>query len=333
MTPETTPERQPLARRRFLTISAVAVLLGMLSGITACGPEKPLRIASQVWPGYGFLYLARQQGLFAKDAIQLLETGTLADSSAALVAGEVDGAALTLDETLHLLDKGISLKVVLILDISAGADAVMARPKIKSIEQLKNRSIGVEPSTLGTIMYSELLAASRLQANDANKVVIGFDHLQAWENSELDAIITYAPNIQQFEKRGLVNLFDSRQTPGRVVDVLAIRTEALHQHTNAISQLVSGHFQALYLWQTNPFDTSFSLAKLFGLQQTEVHDAFKGMDLPDIGFNRHYLAAPATEIKQMAEHIGNIMLNFGLISRSLNVDDVFIDDFLPGDDK
>jgi NitT/TauT family transport system substrate-binding protein len=318
------------SRRGFLKMGVTAITMPVWLGLTGCQAVPPLKIASQVWPGYSFLYLAEQEGLFDRQRIQLIETQNLAESSLLLSEGQVDGAALTLDEVLHIMDMGIALKVILILDSSVGADVVMANPSITRLEQLKGKKIGVETSTLGTIMFAELLKASHLNREDVEYIPISTDHIYSWEQEKMDVIITYTPISDYFEKQGLINIFDSRQFTGRIIDVLAVRSEVAQTHQQAVSALVRGHFLALEQWRNNPFDTHFILAEILKLNPEESDRAFRGLNLPDFEFNYYYLTPPATELKRAAHEIAQIMLNNQLISQIPVIDDVFVADFLPG---
>ncbi len=317
------------SRRSFLKIGGSALLMAAWNSLSGCQPDKPLKIAAQVWPGYSFLYLAEQEGWFETYLIKLLETQNLAESSLLLSEGQVDGAALTLDEVIHIVDQGVDLNVILILDSSVGADVVMADASITRLAQLKGKKIGVETSTLGMIMLAELLKASQLNPDEITYIPISANHIQSWEQENMDAIITYTPVSDHFEKQGLINIFDSRQFTGRIIDVLAIRSEVALTNEPAVRALVRGHFQALEQWRNNPFDTHFILANILDLAPEEVSRAFRGLNLPDFEFNYHYLAPPATELKQAVQEIGQIMLNNHLIRQIPLTDSMFNAKFLP----
>jgi NitT/TauT family transport system substrate-binding protein len=59
-----------------------------------------------------------------------LELLSNSDSLQALAAGTVDGAGLTLDEAIGARAAGLDMKIVLVFDISTGADVLLARPEI-----------------------------------------------------------------------------------------------------------------------------------------------------------------------------------------------------------
>jgi len=320
-----------LNRRDFLKLSMATYCTSILSGISGCQSSTPLKIACQIWPGYSFFYLARDQGLLPTNAIELIQTENLAASADALANGQVDGAALTIDEVIQLLDKGIALQIILVLDASAGADSLLVKPEIKKLSDLKGKRIGVESSNLGTIMLTKLLEASHLSHDDIISIPMNYDHLQAWNDQQLDGVISYDPVSILFAKKGLKRLWDSRGIPGLIVDVLAVRVEALEKQTKSLTHLVNAHFQAQLLWQKNPIDTTYLLAKILQIPPEEIKSAFMGIDLPDASFNRHYLSPPTKELKQSILDLSEIMIKNNLIKKTPNVDHLFTPDFIPGD--
>ena len=117
-------------RRDFLAGLGALALLQLVPGCTA---RPALRIASHPWPGYELLFLARREGWLSEQQVRLVETSSATASLAALERGTVDGACLTLDELLRARDRGLQLTAVLVFNVSAGADHILARPGITSV--------------------------------------------------------------------------------------------------------------------------------------------------------------------------------------------------------
>jgi NitT/TauT family transport system substrate-binding protein len=329
---DATPPFSTLTRRNFLHIGAQAIVYTALGGLTACGPSQPLRIASEQWCGYQFMFLAQQEGWLPKSGLELRETGFASDSVAALKQGQVDGAALTLNEVLLLRDQGMPLSVVTVFDISAGADVVLAKPGISRLADLKGQRIGVEATSLGVVMLSKVLEAAGLQRSDVTVINMDEDHLAAWNSANMDAVLTYEPALSRLQKQqGLVSLYDSRKLPLVIVDVLVVRPEAAERHAEALRALIAGHFRALTQWRNNPIDTAYRLSARLGIKADEVKSVFKGLDLPDAAYNRKYLTAPAIELTQSVQAITRILTQEGLLKHPVNLDGLFVADYLPWD--
>jgi NitT/TauT family transport system substrate-binding protein len=313
-----------LSRRSFVVGAAATGV-----GIAACDFGPPIRIALHPWPGYEFMRLAWRLGIVPRETAVIVDTATVQQSLAMLADGSVDGAGLTLDQVLGAGELGQDLCTALVFDISTGADAALAVPTITTVRSLRGHRIGVESSMLGTVMVTKLLEAEGLSRADVIIVDMDEDHIAAWDKGDLEAIITYEPNLTRLRSRGLRTIFDSRSLPKLIVDVLAVRRGLSGRRADGLRNLISGHFAKIDAWQTAPTDTAYQLASMAGTNVDEVFGTFRGMDFPDAVYNRRYLAPPALEMTAAARELANILRDAGALTRPPTMDGLFVADFLP----
>lgn len=317
------------------SLGKLALASGLAFLLSGCGwtTDKPISIASAIWVGYEPMLLARNEGWLDAKRVRLVEMASATDSLQALVEGKVDGAALTLDEMLKARAKGIPLSVVMIFDVSAGADMLVAHPGIKQFSDLKGRRIGFEQGAVGGLMLASVLRAAGLTKEDIKLVPLTIDsHRDAWARNQVDAIITYEPVASQLLAQGAVKLFDSRQIPNIIVDVLAIRSDVLDgNHATAIRHLISAHFRALNHLNRNPQDTAYRMAHHLGLPVAGVLPAFKGLLLPDAINNRRMLTGSPPQLLDTARKVSAIMVEGKLLSRDDTFTALIRADFLPTD--
>jgi len=101
------------SRRRFLALGLAA---GLLAIVPACVPSSlppPLRVGTNVWPGFEGFYLARDLGYFDDTPVQMVEFGSSSEVLRAYRNGDLEVAALTLDETLLLAETNPQVRIVL----------------------------------------------------------------------------------------------------------------------------------------------------------------------------------------------------------------------------
>lgn len=202
--------------------------LGLIFLLLGCTPDQPppLRLVVNPWIGYDPFVLARERGLLDV-RLKIVEFPSNSDSQRAFANGMTEAAALTLDEALRLADAGVPLKIVAVLDISEGADAVLARPEIDRLEMLKGRRIGVETSAVGSLMLARLLAAAQLTKDEVAVVhVEASQQVGMMTSGRLDAVVTFEPMKSQLLRHGYRVMFDSRALLGEIIDVLVVRPDA-----------------------------------------------------------------------------------------------------------
>lgn len=130
-----------MQRRDFLGFSIAAGF--SMAGLAGCSKSDPLVVGIHPWIGYEPLYLAKEFG-WLPTSVALSSGSNSGDSMKGLLAGELGAAALTLDETVRVWSQGTELVVVAVTDVSAGADALVARPHITELAALRNQRVAVE---------------------------------------------------------------------------------------------------------------------------------------------------------------------------------------------
>lgn len=302
-------------RRQFLHALSI---LGLAPWVGACARRPDFAIASHVWPGYELMFLARREGWIdgAGRGFRLQETASASQSLEALAAGEVAGAALTLDEVLLARSRRIPLSVVLIFNISNGADVVLGRPGLRDLNDLRGARIGVETGALGAFMLHEVLLAAGIPQSEVEIVAARVDeHPALWADGGVDALITFEPTSSQLERQGAVRLFDSRSMPDTIFDVLAVRPERAAQHRQALRTLLTGHFRALRHLRHNPLDAAYRMADRLGLTGPQVLEIFHRLEMPDLEKNRLYLGADRHRVEAAALKLSRIMVSAGMLDQ------------------
>ncbi len=293
-------------------------------------PVPPLRVATNTWSGYEPLYLARSLGFYSADEIRLVEMNSASKVSDAVRNGTVEAAALTLDEVLSLLQDGIELQVVLVIDVSNGADALVAKAKIDSLQDLRGHRVGYEAGATGAIMLQAAMEAANLHPRDLKLVPLSVDqHLSAWDADKIDAVVTFDPIRAQLLSVGGRVLFDSHQVPGRIVDVLVVRKDAMHKQREHLQRLLSGHFAALDYLGKSPADASSRMSARLGVPPAQVLEQYQGLKFPDCRENRQSLDFSKSELRGVAESLAHLMLDRRLLTKSVSVESLTNPDFLP----
>ena len=313
-------------RRRLL---AALPAFGLLT-LQGCTPPAPLVIAAHTWPGYEFMFLARDLGWLGTSGVSLTRTSSATESIRELEQGRVDGAALTLDEVLRVRASGTALTIVLVFDISAGADVVLARGNIEALPALRGRRIGVESGTVGALMLRKLMVAAELQDADIIAEALPADeHLGAWQAGRLDAIVTYEPTATLIEQTGARRIFDSRMFPPLVIDVLAVRREILHARRDDLRALARAHFRALRHFTRHRLDAAHRLAARMKLPPEGVLDTYRGLELPDVAQNRDLLGGTAPRLAPTLAEVSRLMLELGSLPHADKLAGIVSDVALP----
>jgi NitT/TauT family transport system substrate-binding protein len=309
-----------LTRRAFLGASGAAM---STLGVGCQAPPAPLRVGAIAFAGYEFMQLAQQLGLLQDSGVRLQDMRSSTDALRGLATRRLEAAALTLDEVITGLHDGIPLKVVMVFDVSDGADAVMARSPLANPADARGHRVGVEHSAVGALMLAAFLEAARLEPEDIVQVATPLpESAQALRSGRVDVVVTAEPWASQLQSAGALRLFDSSAIPGRIVDVLAVHANALQQQAGAVQRLVQGQLQALARYRANPKEHALSLSRRLQIAPDDVAGALRGLDLPDRAANLRLLG-PGGPLQKGMLGFQDVLLKQGLLGSRVDASGLF----------
>lgn len=302
----------------------------LFAGACSGPPEEPLRVGTNIWPGYESLYLARSLELYPQKTIHLVELPSATAVLQTLAAGALDAACLTLDEALAARARGLDLQIILVMDISAGGDVLLVRPPIKSLAELRGKTIAVENTAVGAILLDGALQAAGLQVDD---VILKFtsvdEHEQAYTSGEVDAVVTFEPVRSRLLTKGAQQLFDSSQIPERIVDVLVVSRKVAGTRASQLQTLVKAHFAALDYRREHTADANRRMAPRHGVTPDQMAALFNGIIIPGLAENRRLLSGNPPPLEETARQLIAVMYRAGLLRNNIDVTGMMQPRFLP----
>ena len=315
-------KRYPTSVYWLGVIVCVAWVLFALAGCMR-EPEPVLRIGTNVWIGSEPLYLARDLGRLDANSVQLVEYLSASEVLRAFRNEAIDGMVISLDELLALAADGLQPRIILIVDVSNGADVVVGRADMRSMHDLKGRSVAVESGALGAFVLSRALALSDMQTSEVNVVHLESNEQPgAFEKGQVDAAVTFDPYRAQLLAAGAKTLFDSTQIPGEIVDLLAVRASVVDRHPKPIQALLSGWFAALDYMKREPADA----AQRMGIRQQTSGEQFlqaqKGLHVPTREENLRMLGGPNPALTTTGRRLMTLMVDAKLLRTSVDIEKI-----------
>ncbi len=312
-------------RRHFLRLSVSAAAVLAASG---CVRSDPLRVGVHSWIGYEPLFFAEEFG-WLHESVRLVKGQAATDSVAGLLNGELDAAALTLDEVIRVYSEGVPLRVVAVTDVSVGADMLIVKPGITRLSELRGRTIGVELGGVSGILLFSILEHAGLKSHEVSLVDLPVNrHLDAWQKGEIDASICYEPVASVLAEAGGSRLFDSSDLPETIFDVLAVTDASARNKPDAVRELVRAHFRGLRHIVRSMHDAVYRIATRQNIHPDLVRRSLATIMLPELTANQRYLAN-RSQLETVAVRLTDMLVREGLITRAPEYDRLCDPSFLP----
>jgi NitT/TauT family transport system substrate-binding protein len=300
----------------------------ILTGCTENNPPQ-ISIGTNVWPGYETLYLGREKGYYQNLNVKLVEYRSASQVIDGLQRGLIDMAALTLDEVIKVKSHGTPLKIILIFDISHGADALISAGEYDSINKLKGKRIGIEQSALGAYFFQRFIDVNQLKRDDFQLKGLDIDaHLQAMERQEVDAVVTFEPVKSKILRRGGHVLFDSSDIPNEIIDVLVI-TDVAYQRIGqeALQTFFNQYWKVAVSFINSPKQSYQLINKRLKLSSEELTHTYQQLHIPDIK-EQLIIMSPTGLGQKTVNKYNEILFDMGIIEQRCDCAALFDSSFI-----
>lgn len=307
------------------------LIVGLLALLYGCRaePERPLRVGLLVWPPYEIFYLAQHYEYFSHSDIELVDFSSNADVADAFQSGSIDAVCLTTDIYVSNLHADPDSRIVMAVDISNGADALLSRPGLNSTENMYGAVVGISPSSLGAYLLARALDPSNLEFDDLTiRYLDEVEQLDAYEFGEVDALVAYEPVRTRLVEAGAQVLFDSSQIPGEIVDVLVVHEKTIARREREIQQLVDGFFRARTDLISRPEETAAIVAAREDMTPEAFLLALDRVVLPGPEINRDMLSGEDAPLSRRLESVAQVLQRIDLLEEIPRLDEAIDDRFV-----
>ena len=254
--------------------------------------EKILRFSYNVWAGWLPVIAANHGTKPNKDSIFFKKYGfrvemVLMDDPVAARDAYAAGDVQTLWGTVDMMvlfapelarDSRTAPRVLQQIDWSNGGDGIVVRSAIRSVADLKGKTVTLAQNSPSEYYLTSLLLSAGLVPADvkAKYTATAFEAAAAFvADKSVDACVSWAPDIYKIPERvaGTRVLSSTADANKLIADVYAVRADFVRDHPEIVEGLVAGIFEGMDFIKANPDEACKWMADAFGMKVEEV----KGM--------------------------------------------------------
>ncbi|HEX9788301.1 MAG TPA: ABC transporter substrate-binding protein [Candidatus Binatia bacterium] len=216
------------------------------------------------------VHLARENGFYAAEGLDV-DYVIMKPQVAmqALIAGDV-GYTTALGSTIRAAFRNIPLRVVMTI-ADKPLFALITRPGISSVEELKGKLVGISSFGASTDTYARaLLRRYKLVPNQDVKIIAlggGTNRVAAMETGAVDAALIEAPYNVMLERKGFRKiLFVGDLIPSPLAG-FGTRLDKIHKQPDEIQRLVRATLRGIQLAKNNRQESVRSIMRWAGMDQ------------------------------------------------------------------
>ena len=305
--------------------------------------DKILRFSYNVWGGWLPVIAANRgtkpnpDSVFAKKYGFRLEMVLMDDPVAArdaFAAGDVHTLWGTVDMMTLFApelqrDSRTAPRILQQIDWSNGGDGIVVRGSIKSVADLRKRTVTLAQNSPSEYYLNSLLLSAGLRPADINPkyTATAFEAAAAFvADKKVDACVSWAPDIYNISERiaGTRILSSTADANKLIADVYAVRADFVRDHPEVVEGLIAGIFEGMDLVKEKPEEAARWMADAFGMKPEEVMNMRNDAHLTNLAENIQFFlnASNPTNFERTWKNASYVYRELGRINAPVSFDQV-----------
>jgi NitT/TauT family transport system substrate-binding protein len=292
------------------TVDATKPLLIPASSTTSGDPEVRVRV--NVWVGcVGGLVAnggldTQPDSIFGnkglKVSFKIIDDWT--EGASALATDNVDVMLTTADvyakDYAQFKEKGFGSHTFLMVDWSRGADGVIGKQGINSIEDLAGKTVAFAPYTPSHFLLYNGLKTSGLNTDQRNEIFNkavhtkdGIEPATLFAQEKVDAAVAWDPDMSDAvsKRAGSKKIYDTRIASHLIADILVVSDSFSANHPQTLLKFAQGWLEGVEFIKSQP-DRAYNLigtVKDFNIPSDLAKTMLGGVKLADYADNRSFM--------------------------------------------
>ncbi len=317
----------------IVTAAAVASV-GVVAAPSAHAAKlDKVTIGYSAWPGWFPLAVAEKAGIFKKDGldVDLKYFADYISSLDAMVAGKLDANTQTLNDTMAAVAGGSKQAIIAVNDNSAGNDAIICDQSVKSIADLKGKTIAAEEGVVDHFLLLQGLATEGLTQDDIDfRGVLTADAASSFAGGQFDCVGVFAPfTLDALKRPGSHVVFSSKEFPGTIPDHIVVSQSMVAKKPKVAQKLVNAWYDTLAYIQANPDKALKIMADKAELSTKDYEDLASGTRIftVDEAIAAFQPGDTTTSLQHTADLINPFLVKSGLTKKQASLTNLFAPQF------
>ena len=269
---------------KVLGTAAAAIGLAVALGAPARAADT-INCVFPFWFGFAPVMVADKKGYFAEEELTVTWAfdNDRANVLPALETGAVDCTMRTIGESMARPRTAETSGVIIgTIDISIGADGVVAGPEIESVEDLLGKTFAGEINHPGTVLTQFALNEIGHSVADLDiRLINTDDSIAVFEDDSIAAVATWEPMLSQIvnntSREGSKVLLSSADYEGLITDIILVRTDDYEANPEKYAKFLRGIYKAIDDYVADPDEFIALSASEYSVPDAEMKEALAGV--------------------------------------------------------
>ena len=322
----------------------IAVAVAATFSSTPATADDKIHCVFPFWFGFAPVFAAQEEGFFESEGLAV--TTAFDNDRANVLPGMANGS---IDCTMRTMGESMSRPrqqdttgtIIGTIDISIGADGVVAGEEIETVADLVGKTMAGEINHPGTTLVQHALSQEGLSIDDVNiRLIATDDSIAVFEDASIAAVATWEPMmstiIRTTSREGAHLLLTSADYEGLITDVIIARTDDYQASPEKYAKFLRGIYRAIDIYVEDPDRFIAITAPFFDTPDAEMKEALAGVKYTTYEESVDYMPSAAGDgkLKEVFDAFNDINIALDLQDAALEyqpyVDGTLMDGLFEG---
>jgi NitT/TauT family transport system substrate-binding protein len=313
-----------MGRRASLAAGLAIGVVGTLA--SPASAQDTISCAYPYWFGYAPIPVATALGYFAEEGLEVTTVydNDRANVMPALENGDLDCTMRTIGEHMSRpLEADSNLVIIGTIDVSIGADGVVAAGDIQSATDLVGKTFAGEINHPGTVMTAYALKQAGYTLDDVDLRLIATDDSAAvFEDPSVAAVATWEPMMSEIvansSREGAHILLDSSDFNGLITDIIIVNRDDFEANPEKYAKFLRGIYRAVDLFSTDPNKFLELSAPAFEVEADQMAIDIQGLTYTSYEDTVEFMGPGGPEkLKDVVEALNDINVSLDLMDEPI----------------
>lgn len=246
--------------------------------------ENPFVLGISPMAGWYAFYGIDECGIFEDNgvSVKIEYFPVYSDSLTAFYSGRVDAVCIAGSDAIAPYNEGVNFDIALVTDTSFGADGLVVKEGINSVEELRGKTVATEVGTLEHMFLLKTLEKFNMTSDDINFVNMTInDAGPAFIAGSVDAAVLWEPTLSMAINAGGKLLYSSRETPGLIPDTLAVSKRVENSSSEYVQKVIDSWFDGTKLLNKRDDEFIEAIAEKAEITKEEYLNMLDGVTIYD----------------------------------------------------
>ena len=273
-----------------LCVLTLAVSLIVNACSLASQQLAPLRVGITSWAGFDIALYAQEAGLFKQRGldVQLIRFENQQDSTRAMLRGTLDATFASLWDVVQSDSGSDKPAVLMVTNISHGADGIVAQPGIKSVANLRGKRVEAKLGTVNHLILLEALKLHQIKPEEVKIEDISNEiAVDLMQKKRLDAAVLWQPLLGETAQTIKGNIiYTTQEIDSLIIDALASRSTITRTKKAELKQFIMAWFDIMSAVETKPNEVFQKVGKSLGQKSEAFAKDYAGLKKGDIAMQQ-----------------------------------------------